>query len=62
MLSKEEYRNSNVSLTGVRGPQLPEAMGSGSEASNQLAIFCDILEKKAILRSLDHISHVFRAI
>ena len=29
---------------------------------NILAIFCNILEKKAILMPLDHISQVFRAI
>ena len=43
--------HSNVLQTGSRG-----------EAPGRWAIFCNFLEKILILNSLNHISHVFRAI
>ena len=33
----------------------------GGEAPSCWAIFCNFLEKKAILMPLNHISHIFRA-
>ena len=58
VLSKKAYCNSNVLLTGVWGqsPQPLEAMRAGGEA-----IFRSVLEKKAVLTPLDHISQVFGA-
>ena len=57
VLSKLVYLN--VSQTGVWGqsPQPPVAMGVSI-----FVRFCKVLEKKAILIPLDHISHMFKAI
>ena len=51
VLSKEVYRNSNASQTGILGAQLPAAG----------RFFVIFWKKKAVLTPLDYISHVFRA-
>ena len=62
-LSKEVYRNSNVTQTGVwgRSPMPPEAMESGAKSPDAGQFFVIFWKKKAILIPLDHISHVFIA-
>ena len=47
---------------GGRAPSLRGFGGSVGEAPGRWAIFCNFLDKKAILMPLDHISQVFRAI
>ena len=47
---------------GAGAPSCRRLWGSGGEAPSRWAIFCNFLEKKAILMPLDHISQVFRAI
>ena len=63
VLSKEVHCNSNVSLTGIWGPNPSRRRlwRSGGEVLSGRAIFCDFLKKKPALTPLDHISHVFRA-
>ena len=59
VLSKLLY--SNVSQTGSGGGA-PSGYGGLKAKPPALGNFCKFLEKKTILISLNHISHVFRAI
>ena len=60
----ESQCNSNISQTGIwgRGPQRPECLGVWGRSPSHWAIFCNFLEKQAILMPLNLISHMFRAI
>ena len=44
------------------GPQPSKSLGSGDKAPSCWAIFCNFLEKEAILMPFNHILHMFRAI
>ena len=48
--------------SGGGAPSCRRLCGSGGKAPSRWAIFCNFLEKKAILMPLNHNSQVFRAI